>query len=80
MTVCVNGVIRAKVQLTSFTGTPKVATFTAVGDPITPEDSKFEKSATPTATIQFNVDNPFALDTLVVNDHYFLDLHRAYKA
>lgn len=72
--------IRAKMRLSAIvtnqhtpTYATKTAKFSAVYDSTLPEDQKFQK-ATPSASAEFQIDNPPAIDQLVPGKDYFFDI------
>lgn len=72
--------IRAKMRLQSILTnqhTPSYATksakFSAIYDSTLAEDQKFQK-ATPSASAEFQIDNPPAIDQLVPGQDYYFDI------
>lgn len=67
--------VRAKLQLVSITDhgtTSKTLKFMAQYDSVTPEDQRFQK-ATPSATAEFMIDNPKALEQFKIGSQYYVD-------
>lgn len=72
--------IRAKMRLSAIvtkqyspTDAMKMARFSAVYDPTLPEDQKLQKE-TPSAIAEFQIDNPPAIDQLVLGKDYYFDI------
>ena len=70
--------VRAKMMLTSITetapnwGSSKILKFTAQYSPEIPEDQRFQK-ATPSASAEFQIDNPTALEQFKLGQQYYVD-------
>lgn len=77
--------VTAKLKLTHVTdtcwGSPgsKILKFNAVYDQTIPEDRRFQK-ATPSATAEFQVDNPAALEQFQLGVDYYVTFEPAPKA
>jgi len=74
--------VRAKMKLTSVTEHAnwgaKTLKFQAQYDTATPEDQRFQK-ATPTASAEFVIDNPSAVEQFKLGDDYYVDFTPAPK-
>lgn len=69
--------VRSKMKLTSITShawspNAKTLKFSAQYDPDIPEDQRFQK-ATPTASIEIQIDNPAAVDKFELGQDYYVD-------
>lgn len=67
--------VRAKMTLTSVTENSwgsKSLKFTSQYDTTIPEDQRFQK-ATPSASAEFAIDNPAALEQFKLGQSYYLD-------
>lgn len=68
--------IRAKMRLSSVVAQQwggAQAIFNCEYDPTLPEDQKFQL-ATPTGMAQFTIDNPAAINQLVIGKTYYFDI------
>lgn len=73
--------VRAKLRLTSVTEhewPAKTLRFTAQYDSSLPEDVRFQK-ATPTASAEFMIDNPHAVEQFKIGECYYVDFSPAPK-
>lgn len=73
---------RAKLTLQSITqhsGGSRSLKFMAIYDTSTPEDQRFQK-ATPSATAEFFIDNPAALEQFKLGEAYYVDFTPAPKS
>lgn len=73
--------VRAKMQLRSVTEEAwggKTLKFAAQYDTTIPEDQRFQK-ATPSASAEFQIDNPAALEQFKLGEYYYLDFTPAPK-
>lgn len=74
--------VRAKMMLSSITenawGSAKTLKFTAQYDTSIPEDQRFQK-ATPSASAEFLIDNPTAIDQFKLGEQYYVDFTPAPK-
>ena len=71
--------VRAKLKLVEITEQAwggKRVKFAAQYDPSIPEDQRFQK-ATPSASAEFQIDNPGALEQLKLGDNYYVDFNPA---
>ena len=74
--------VRAKMQLDSITEAAwggKTLRFRSQYDTSIPEDQRFQK-ATPSASAEFQIDNPVALEQFKLGDYYYLDFVPAPKS
>lgn len=71
--------VRAKFQmnsLTTYSGTYKTVTFTAVSDTTTEENKRFTKY-TPSGTLTMSIDNPLAVEQFELGKYYYVDFNPA---
>jgi hypothetical protein len=73
--------VRAKLTLTAVIETMygKSVRFSAQYDSSIPEDQRFQK-ATPSASAEFQIDNPAALEQFKLGDAYYVDFSPVPKA
>lgn len=75
--------VRAKLMLQSITRVhwspdTQILKFVAQYDSSTPEDRRFQK-ATPSASAEFQIDNPAALEQFKLGEAYYVDFSHAPK-